>query len=176
LENEKEIPGAIFIQDADNLVLERNIIRYTGGSGINVDDEYPVKNLWITGNVFYKTASTAINLCRKRFHPPTTEGKSGVYKPLISNNYFYEAAFEYGSNVFAAHYAYQLDFSHNEILDAPIWQSAWGMEALLAICTGTMLNTTSLIPVEWKELIMVFFIPNFNPVVPESLKIGSIIQ
>ncbi len=113
--NEASIPGAIFIQDADNLVFERNIIRYTGGAGIHVDDEYPVKHLWITGNVFYKTASTAINLCRKRFHPPTTEGTSGVYKPLISNNYFYEAAFEYGSNVFAAHYAYQLDFSHNEI-------------------------------------------------------------
>jgi hypothetical protein len=114
-QDQKKVPGAIFIQDADNLVFERNIIRYTGGAGINVDDEYPVENLWITGNVFYKTASTAINLCRKRFNPPTTEGKSGVYRPLISNNYFFEAAFEYGSNVFAAHYAYQLDFAHNEI-------------------------------------------------------------
>jgi hypothetical protein len=114
-QDQKKVPGAIFIQDADNLVFERNIIRYTGGAGIDVDDEFPVENLQIIGNVFYKTASTAINLCRKRFHPPTTHGKSGVYQPLISNNYFYEAAFEYGNNVFAAHYAYQLDFSHNEI-------------------------------------------------------------
>ena len=113
--NSKVVPPAIYASGVVNIQFERNIIRYTGGSGIFVDDNLPALNIMINGNVFHQTAANAINFCRKRFNPPTTEGTSGVYQPLVTNNYFYEAAFEVGTNLFAAHYAYQLEFSHNEV-------------------------------------------------------------
>ena len=109
------VPAAVYASGASRLQFERNIWRFNGGSGLFVDDNAPAHNLMITGNVFYQTAASAINLCRKRYNPPQTNPKTAIYQPLINNNYFYETAYEYGTNVFAGHYAYQLEFTNNEV-------------------------------------------------------------
>ena len=115
------IPAAIDIQRSENIQFERNIIRYTGGTGIMAWDDQ-LKNLALIGNVFYKTAAAALQLGNDD-KKGLIEPQEGLYRPVVRNNYFYKTGLQYGSPVVFGTFPYQLDFIHNEI----VYSNAMGL-------------------------------------------------
>ncbi len=107
------IPAAVHITNSNNIQFERNIFKHTGGTGLMAYDDKLV-GLSLIGNVFYETAAAALQLGdddKKGAKLPVT----GLYQPLVSNNFFYRCGLQYGSPVVFGTFPYQLDFNHNEL-------------------------------------------------------------
>ncbi len=107
------IPAAIDIRNSRNIQFERNIIRYTGGTGIMAWDE-SVLYLSLLGNCFYETAAAALQLGNddKR---NTTVITSGLYQPSVCENSFVRCGMQYSTTAVFGTYPYQLAFRHNTI-------------------------------------------------------------
>ncbi|TKG89243.1 hypothetical protein EYV94_25975 [Puteibacter caeruleilacunae] len=115
------IPAAVNVKRGNNIHFERNIFRYTGGTGFMAHDD-STHNLALVGNVFYENAAAALQLGdddKKGKRLP----KQGLFQPLVHNNYFYKNGLQYGSPVVFGTFPFQLDFSHNEL----VYSNAMGL-------------------------------------------------
>ncbi len=108
------VPAAVNVRNSKNIHFERNIFRFTGGTGVMVYDEATL-NLAMIGNVFYMTAAAALQLGDDD-KKGTRNPQEGLFQPLIQNNYFYKNGLQYSSPVVFGTFPVQLDFSHNELV------------------------------------------------------------
>ncbi|MCI5046282.1 MAG: hypothetical protein MRY59_02175 [Aquisalinus sp.] len=113
----KEIPAAIEIRNSVRVHFERNIFRHTGGSGIQAFDD-DNKHLTLVGNVFYRTAASALQLGDARSNGDINDPGTALFRPVVSNNYFFQVGNEYKTPVINAINPFQLTFINNELEDA----------------------------------------------------------
>ncbi|MEV6237668.1 RICIN domain-containing protein [Lentzea sp. NPDC051838] len=131
-------PGAVQIENADNIVLERNKVQHTGSDGISLPND--VSDTKLTGNVTNDIGGSAIDVghpqhiymgdytsTNKEKYPTAVEGP--VKNIEIKNNYLYDSAVLFnGSSAISAYFTDTLTVQHNLIEKAP-WNGVtlgWG--------------------------------------------------
>ncbi|MDX2676426.1 RICIN domain-containing protein [Streptomyces sp. NY05-11A] len=131
-------PGAIQIENADGIVLQRDTVQHTGADGINMVND--VSDTQLTGNYVNDVAGSAITVGHPQHvyigdytatnHEKYPVNVEGVCKNIsMTNNYLYDSAvlFE-GSSAVSAYFADSLSVQHNRIEKTP-WAGitlGWG--------------------------------------------------
>ncbi|MEU0559208.1 ricin-type beta-trefoil lectin domain protein [Dactylosporangium sp. NPDC006015] len=131
-------PGAVQIDNADGIVLERNRIQHTGADGVNMVND--VQNSRLIGNATNDIAGSAVTVGHPQ-HVYIGDGTStnrekysaqveGLSKNIeIKNNYLYDSAVLFnGHSPVSAYFADTLSIQHNRIEKAP-WAGitlGWG--------------------------------------------------
>jgi hypothetical protein len=131
-------PGAIHIQNADGILLDRNRIQHTGADGINMVND--VQSTRLIGNYTNDVAGSAVTVghpqhvyigdhtsTNREKYPPQIEGLSRNIE--IKNNYIYDSAVLFnGHSPISAYFADTLTVQRNRIEKAP-WAGitlGWG--------------------------------------------------
>ncbi len=131
-------PGIVQLENADNIVLERNKVQHTGADGIILNND--VKDSKLIGNHTNDIAGSAINVGHPQHiyigdHTGTNNEKypasaEGVVRNVeIKNNYLYDSAVLFnGSSAVSAYFVDTLSVQHNLIEKSP-WNGitlGWG--------------------------------------------------
>ena len=107
-------PGAVTIDQATAVHLERNTFSKLGGSGVRI--VAGVDNTIIRGNTFYDLASNGVVLGVELRPNPVADDK--ISNNTVSNNYFTRVGRDYSNaTAILAGYVDNCDFEHNEIHD-----------------------------------------------------------
>lgn len=131
-------PGAIHIQNADGILLERNRIQHTGADGINLVND--VQGSQLIGNHTNDIAGSAVTVGNPQHvyigdHTSSNREKypaqvEGLCKNIeLKNNYLYDSAVLFnGHAAVAAYFVDTLTIQHNRVEKAP-WAGVslgWG--------------------------------------------------
>ncbi|KOV82500.1 carbohydrate-binding protein [Nocardia sp. NRRL S-836] len=131
-------PGAVQLENAEGILLQRNRVQHTGVDGINMVND--VQNTRLIGNYTNDIAGSAITVGHPQHvyigdHTSTNREKypaqvEGLPKNIeIKNNYLYDSAVLFnGHSPISAYFADTLTIQHNRIEKAP-WNGitlGWG--------------------------------------------------
>ncbi|MEJ2854079.1 MULTISPECIES: RICIN domain-containing protein [unclassified Saccharothrix] len=131
-------PGAVQLENAHGIVLERNKVQHTGADGITLNND--VRDTKLIGNRTDDIAGSAVNVGHPQHiyigdHTTTNNEKypasvEGVSKNIeIKNNYLHDSAVLFnGSSAVSAYFVDTLSVQHNLIEKAP-WNGitvGWG--------------------------------------------------
>ncbi|RKT75092.1 ricin-type beta-trefoil lectin protein [Saccharothrix variisporea] len=131
-------PGAVQVENADNIAFLRNRVQHTGVDGINLVND--VQNVQVIGNYTNDIAGSAINVGHPQHvyigdHTSSNREKytaqvEGLPKNIeIKNNYLYDSAVLFnGHSPISAFFVDTLTIQHNRIEKAP-WNGitmGWG--------------------------------------------------
>ncbi|MEV6942517.1 RICIN domain-containing protein [Streptomyces sp. NPDC051172] len=131
-------PGAIQVENADGIVLQRNTVQHTGADGISLVND--VTDSQLTGNVTNDIAGSAITVGHPQHvyigdytstnHEKYPVNVEGLCKNIsITDNYLYDSAVLFqGSSPVSAYFTDTLSVQHNRIEKSP-WAGitlGWG--------------------------------------------------
>ncbi|MBI2981826.1 MAG: right-handed parallel beta-helix repeat-containing protein, partial [Deltaproteobacteria bacterium] len=115
-ETRNNMPGAIYIENASDIIFERNIFAGLGASGIIM--EAGASDNIVLGNVFDDIAAGGIIVDRSRV-PNPSDSRAVSRGNKILNNYITRVSQEYSSAGIGALYVDNLLVEHNELYDMP---------------------------------------------------------
>ena len=131
-------PGAVQIQNADGILLQRNLIQHTGADGISLVND--VQDSQLIGNYTNDIAGSAVSVGHPQHvyigdYTPTNHEKystqvEGLCKNIaVENNYLYDSAVLFnGHSPLSAYFVDTLTVQHNRVEKAP-WAGVtvgWG--------------------------------------------------
>ena len=131
-------PGAVQIQNADGILLQRNRIQHTGADGISLVND--VQDSQLIGNYTNDIAGSAVSVGHPQHvyigdYTPTNHEKystqvEGLCKNIaVENNYLYDSAVLFnGHSPLSAYFVDTLTVQHNRVEKAP-WAGVtvgWG--------------------------------------------------
>lgn len=113
-----KLPGAIQVEDSQNITFKYNVFTHLGSSGIDLKNNTDTVN--IIRNTFYDISASAISVAGWEHRTIDAAGEGPVSNTLIKNNYIGNIGVEFASSsAIEGFYTSGMAVDHNELYNMP---------------------------------------------------------